>query len=749
MSLDQHIYGVTDRPLPSPSSTPKSGALPEAALRTPKADTSQSHFLDAWSTPRVNGHQTPAYTPSFSITIPVDRSLHSTSKVCTPEDPEFHVNHFTPSNLPLPPVDPSRRLSSSPGPLASNQSRSTMPRNPSSRLGPPMMDSSQTSQMQTPPPTRHATSRRSLHQDTENQLSTPVTVIRGTSVQAGDGLYNQTPFDFPSLQFSPDMIFPSSGPMSTPALPHSTLFWDQRLGGDRLDEGMSIASDPFGPTPHKVDNSIAWQAFGTPNQMNPQAFQALHGVPVSNPPVSFTMNHAAASKAKQNFRPSSFIPTNTGVNPSMLFSFTSSPSTESFEKQPHQNIKYQGRQPYETQFRDALEERELAKMAISQHTRTSTCSSNGSFHDPRPALQRSNTDSGFRKSRPSSMESRLSGSSSGQHIPRRSSPLKRQSGGTLGAIPEIRRPRTRLIVDENGRARTETIAVEDEEDQIESRRNSRNDPRLQYPGLWNEDDSESEEDQPTLSRNTSFSMSTRRSSSKHARADSGSLRPESPFKIVRPASGVFDKSSFDASRPVSRSTSRKPGDSAHRRFSMMDFPSSLAAMNESEDQDMPDSPGDALGALKKVVEGRQKRTEQYSQNALKAHNQRWAQATADFSQPTLHNQYDPFTNTFNGSPGNTTDTALTTPSTDRSSLSSDGTRCVCNSTDDGVPMIQCESCNKWLHMRCIGVNPQSLPSVYVCIFCTGNTPVARERRVRGPVPPPFESPLIHKSVFRQ
>lgn len=139
--------------------------------------------------------------------------------------------------------------------------------------------------------------------------------------------------------------------------------------------------------------------------------------------------------------------------------------------------------------------------------------------------------------------------------------------------------------------------------------------------------------------------------------------------------------------------------------------------------------------------------ERASQNTLQAHNQRWAQASADFanaSTPHGHGRYDPFTNTFNGSPSTE---GLTTPSTDRSSLSSDSTRCVCHATDEGQPMVQCESCNKWLHMGCLGLKPSTLPPVYVCIFCTGQTPLARGGRVRGPVP--FDSPLTHKSFFRR
>jgi hypothetical protein len=140
--------------------------------------------------------------------------------------------------------------------------------------------------------------------------------------------------------------------------------------------------------------------------------------------------------------------------------------------------------------------------------------------------------------------------------------------------------------------------------------------------------------------------------------------------------------------------------------------------------------------------------ERASHNTLRAHNQRWAQASADIvnaSTPHGHGHYDPFSNSFQASPN--TD-GLTTPSTDRSSISSESTRCVCNGIDNGQPMIQCESCNNWLHMGCCGLNGSNIPPVYVCVFCTGQTPVARGGRIRGPVPP-FDSPLTHKSMFRR
>ncbi|KAF2437908.1 hypothetical protein P171DRAFT_477817 [Karstenula rhodostoma CBS 690.94] len=757
LSVPQNVPKLTacrlvrssDWHLPSPTSTPKSVG-PDPTLKTPRTELfPQSHFLDAWSTPRVNGQQTPAQTPTFAISTPIERPSTSQSlKVRTPEDPDFHVNHFAVTNLPLPPVDPSRRLSSSPDPQSVNNIGAVPQEHMSTRPRPLSMD---TSQMQTPPPTRGATSRRLQH--SAGNVSTPATVVARTPGQAypGDGWFSQTPLGYPSLQFSPDMVqFPSTGPMSAPALPHSRLFWDQSHEASRMDVDMPLASDPFGPTPHKIEGNMNWQTFHTPadNQMNPQAFQPLQGLQ-SSPGLmsSFATSNAGDVSIS---RPASFVSTSGGVDPSMLFSFSSPGPASSFNmSMPMPNKPAENRQPYETQLRESMREREVARKSKGQHSRTSTNSSNASF-EARPGLQRSNTDSGFRKSRPSSMESRSSGSAVAYNIPRRSSPLKRSSGGSLMAIPEVRRPRTRLIIDETGRARTETVPADEEEEDRQETRKTPLDLRAQYPGLWNdEDDSYSEEEVTpqaiTLSRNASFNMPQRRTS-KHARNDSGEISRSNSFKIPRPASRpssvVFDKASFDTVRPVRRVT-----DNSHRRFSMMDFPSPFDDPQEGADRLSSDSPGDALGALKKAVAGRQK--QRSAHNTLHAHNQRWAQASADIAhgQPV---SFDPFSNAFSVSPANTSDTALTTPSTDRSSLSNDTTRCVCNGSDDGRPMILCESCRNWLHMPCVGIlHENNLPPVYVCVFCTGQTPLVRGGRVRGPMPGLFDSPLTHKSVYRR
>ncbi|KAH7407065.1 hypothetical protein DE146DRAFT_418398 [Phaeosphaeria sp. MPI-PUGE-AT-0046c] len=727
MTLDQHMYGSTDWHLPSPSSTPKSGTFPESTLKTPKTEGfPQSHFTDAWATPQFNGQHTPAQTPSFTLSTPIDRPSSSYSiKPRTPEDPEFHVNHFVPNNLPLPPVEVSRRLSSSPDPSLVRKTGLSPAAGQPGRSRPVTMDFSQ---MQTPPPTRDANSRRRLQQSGGNEFATPATVIHRTPHQmpTAEALFNQTPFGFTDVQFSPSMMpFSNMGQVSGPPMPQSRLFWDQPNDGSHMDIDMPLGEDPFGPTPHKVEQNFQWQAFSTPvqPQMNSQTFQPLNNMVPPGPAPSFSNHAVDPSYSRSN----SFVTSSASVDPSMLFSFSGQDMNASFGTMPQQmNVNVLDRQPYETQLRDARQEQEVVKKARSLHSRSNTNSSSGSVENLRPGLQRSNTDSGFRKSRPSSSDSRMAVPNAGATIPRRSSPLKRQSGGALTSIPEIRRSRTRLVIDETGRARTETVAAGDDDNtpKVTQRKPSQQDVRRQYPGLWDEDDSESEDDEPpaTLSRNTSFTMipqvqPPQRRASKHARSDSGALDRSNSFKIPRPASrpAAFDKASFEPVRPVRKAVV----DNAHRRFSMMEFPS-----HALEDQTAdPDSPGDALGALKKVVAGRSGRVDRIPNHPTRA---------------------------FHPPPQSSTSSLTTTPSTVRSASSSDSpssTRCICARPDDGRPMLQCESCNKWLHMACVGLRQNNVPPVYVCVFCTGSTPVARGR-VRGPPMPAgamigmgIESPL--------
>jgi hypothetical protein len=464
--------------------------------------------------------------------------------------------------------------------------------------------------MQTPPPTRDATSRRGLQNSAGNQDATPATVIRRTPnhMSTTGGMLNQTPYGFSGLQFSPDMMpFANTEPMPASTMPQSRLFWDQPNGITHMDVDTPINADPFGPTPQKLDNSLNWQSFQTPlfDQMNSHVFEPLQGMSSADPLASFATVTAGGDHSP---RSGSFVSATAGVDPNMLFSFSAPDLTSSFGTMPQQTNKNIGsRQPYETQMLDSRREREMAKKPRSHHSRSNTNSSSGSVENNRPTLQRSNTDSGFRKGRPSTTESRPSGAVAPHHIPRRSSPLKRHNSGSLKAIPEIRRPRTRLIIDETGRARTETVSADEEEATPRVMRKSSQTSKQQYPALWEEGDTESDDEPPPiLSRNASFNIpQPQRRASKQAKTDSCDLARSNVPNLARPrmASNAFDKASFESVRPV-----RRLADNNVRRFSMMDLPTSFGDSQELKSQQTPDSPGDALGALKKMVAGRQQRT---------------------------------------------------------------------------------------------------------------------------------------------
>ncbi|KAF2123465.1 hypothetical protein P153DRAFT_303853 [Dothidotthia symphoricarpi CBS 119687] len=602
------------------------------------------------------------------------------------------------------------------------------------------------SQIHTPPPTRDATFGGG-HQNTSGDCSTPGTVIRRTNkpMPALEGLFSQTPYGLGNVHFAPDLLqFTGNGSLSAQHMPRSSSFWEQQHHSTQMDVDIPFGVDPFGPTPYKTEANVNWQKFHTPALAHTSS-QALHypsGVSTSGPASSFATTSAGDDRSS---RINSYMSTSASVDPSMLFSFSDPNMTTSFGSMPQPTMSaVENRQPYETQMQDSMREKQLVKKTRSQHSRTSTTSSSGSNETSQPRLRRNGIDTSLSMKRSSSMDSRLSGSVTSHNIPRRLSPLKRDGSGSLKAIAELRRPRTRLVVDETGRARTETVHMEEESADTPkvTQKTYQQDLRHQYPGLWDGDETESEDDEPApvISRQASFNMpQPEHRSSKYARVDSVGMERSNSYQMSRPSSrlssGTSDRASFQNARHVRRSLVN-----TSRSLSMVNLPASVNNSRDRLDQQIPDAPGDALGALKKVVAGRQQQMKRASLNSLRAHNQRWAQATTD----RANGHYDPYSNSFNGSP-NTDE--LNTPSTDRGSISNENTRCICNGMDDGQPMVQCESCNKWLHMGCLRLNSSNLPPVYVCVFCTGHTPVARGGRVRGPMS--FDSPLTHKMMFRR
>lgn len=614
------VFRVTDWRLPSPSSTPKSATFPDASLQTPRTDSFSSHFLEAWSTPRANVQQTPTQTPLYPRTADRDRPLSSYShKSQDPEDPEFHINHYSPNpNLPLPPVEPSRRLVSSPVPLAPNQkphdsAKVSLPTSSSLTSG--TMD---TSQMQTPPPTRDASSSRKRSQGGQPlSFNTPSTTysrrdscpaISGNNL--GDGDFGQTsgPPLFPGLQFTPDLTrFVNAGPSSASVPPQTRALWGQGSSAGMMHfDNMPAQDDPFCFTPGGNQGTFEWPSFTPGNTSRvDSASMAVAGDSWTQTPSMLTTTSADLQSITGDGTSSlgdPFVPTTSGVDPSMLFSFSGSPgfgaSWASPQRPPPSRV-LDNRQPYEHQARESERQREVARKSSGQHSRTTTASSSGFTAGPsQSGLQRSNTHTGH--VRKSAVPNETPFGKLGNAVPpvRKTSPMKRTNQSPLTAISEHvqTRPKTRLVVDESGRARAETVR-----DGEESKKAA--DHRTRYSGLWDDDsDSESDGESRFPSRSTSFSINSAvtRSASKPSRTNSLMARSHS---VKNPRSFSFTENlSKKLGRLSTESTPRKPRDDSRRSSISSSFGGYLRKEDKPAGEDGLGDNGDAQDALKKVVE---------------------------------------------------------------------------------------------------------------------------------------------------
>jgi hypothetical protein len=262
-----------------------------------------------------------------------------------------------------------------------------------------------------------------------------------------------------------------------------------------FDTPMSDMSRPNG-TP--LPNVPAWPS------LNPPAMQFNGGIVQSSPIVASSPHHDTGFWGPEHMNQptsthpfvdnTSFVHATTGVNPNLIFSFASPPNGSPLSGRgppsSTQDTENDSRQPYEQQMRESHREKELAKKLKQQHNRNTSTFSNGN----RPGLHRSNTDSGFRRTKTRSLERP---GQNNDHVPRKPSPLKRLSQASLSSIPEgtkSSRHRTRLVVDDTGTARTETY---DDDSSSRSRRSF---------GVWADDDDSSEEEPMINSQRNSFIM---------------------------------------------------------------------------------------------------------------------------------------------------------------------------------------------------------------------------------------------------
>lgn len=687
---------------PSPTATPTTGSFGNHVFLTPKASNYSTHFQDAFTTPQMHSYATPQQ-PQYPAMTPVQRGQTSSDTLRSNYYANIQASGSQNGGQAMPPpgyVDQGYQMVS---PVYGNTHAASM------QLA--MNTSFQSTQMQTPPPTRGASARKA-QQTPHIAFGTPSTIASRrviTPQQAvvssnAPPLAQHTPVQYPHLQFSPDMYqFANIGPASAPVMPQSRIFWAQNTSPMQpvpqatLDDPFAPATAPDHSWQHGVPQRHPAQAvsFDIP-AMNSFPVQAPHPRPASAVPLP--ANYAATSGSEA---PSA------GVDPSLLYSSpmrpivrTNSRTTKSRPQVPTN----------EAHPRDS-------KTPI--HGRSDTISSTDSTSSWAPStLQRSNTTG---MARPKSAQVSMSAveslnlSNSINQIPRTASPAKRRGRSSLGFISEGK-PRLRtsviLTVDENGRARTETRRVDD---------SATRSVRERYPALFDGDssDAESEGSEQTPSRPNSFSIEKRdERRSKAARLDPPVENLEG-LTIPRSSSSASNRKGVPPSRAavaaaaqLRRSGSLRrstPNRSQNRRSFMSSSATSLidtAPMDVSTPQQYtndPDSPHHLIAQDHNDPFGPPSSS---AESELDAHNRRWSMMSFEQHQPSQ--SISPQHHNHQSSP-------FAVPPQTRPLL----IRCTCGVPNDkGQHLVQCQSCTQWLHAPCLGLDGQVVPQNFVCFLCT-------------------------------
>ncbi|KAI1337937.1 hypothetical protein F5Y15DRAFT_407862 [Xylariaceae sp. FL0016] len=765
-----HSFGDPNAQPPTPKETPTSATFPSPAFETPKPNQSSFEDSSGW-TPRFaeeysvfnstpgNLRGTDGPFPDYTVSTPYlssgHKRLHSAETIAA--EIAAHVNHFSPNpNLPLPPVDPARRLQSSPtalpaGPSPTNadfQSSAHQEEAKKVRQGTLAEDEAQTA---TPPPSGRRGERRLAPklqtgnmQNDEFEHEFVAVTPHQQQQQHHMANFVTTPIDMFGV--------PLSAPASAPVFTDSRSFWDADMSGMDLDFTTPVAN--MFPMPgHRPMNSLDWgksneifQQTGAlpqpaaqpqlppPSQDNrslPKKERALAPKPpkpnVDTSMVDMSMFGASFPTPVDD--PFGMISQAPGVDPGLLFtqppSLGMEPATfDPMTQQPlmpgllaPQPLRIPVTEMKRGQVRRSNSTKEIGKgKRIDRASASSPVKSSS-----RPGLSRSFSENRGRKqiSRAANLPSLApavrpsSQSSSGSRGSGRTSPMKHHNRlSSLTSIPEASPPRPRtsvkFTIDARGRARAETTVIMDDNNEtpraLPRRRN-----RSSRSRSWDtSDDESSTDDEPIIipSRNTSFAMPEPR---KPALASSVQSSQRSFSEQNASSLGIFfNEPGASQNDPESEAET------------LVDAPTAISNSNSNSGS----SRGDAASELRKVREHRQKKV-----------------AALNTSHRLLSGP--PYSAGSTISPTAFTDSEATS-STDRDTP----IRRIIGNANTGIS----ENCENWLHGKCVNITRQTLPRVYLCAFCL-NTPNAhgmrgREvRRALGGGNPRLSatSPLAHKS----
>ena len=634
-----------------------------------------------------------------------------------------HVHHLSPDpNIPLPPVEAGRRLSSSPNPSLTSDSKgghldstevSTTPPKPT-------LDTNVTTSMnsagsmQTPPPTSTSASRRKAQQaqvarlvkesaEKGRRMSSP-SFAQPNHVEASLSQVGESPQQFQALQFSPEGFgFAMSGPATAPVYPQHKLFWEPDQGGDtmNMDFAMDDTFTAFG-IQKNLDPFTSAEDLGNAIQFPTSPGFNLLGTSSENV-APFPSTRAETSSRTATSVTMARIPSRGRVvNPSLLFSSPSRAGETSSMPSSSQTIQEDILKPYALQLRDAQIEMEMQNSRRPKRKRGPESGDSPAVKAALQTLREDGIDGAGSKGDADELANRRTKSrnSTGSKEGRRPSqlPLQKQRSRTnlhMAADRSQARKRTSvtLTIDASGRAKTEARVMGE-------------------PGPSSRMDVDSDEDSESSSSSSSAGMVMSQPQSfaypppKQKLPALGRFAAD-PRSHSQKSSYASTKTSSSTARILSESTNQRRPSSMYMQSSSQHSQASYNDAPEDDDEseastvvDSDDDKGDAQSELKKIIRSRSSQKKPSRRSILPGPrhvipDQRRPYPSQGTSRGPYYlsdsmtpgNRYnDPYSNI---SPTTITDPDLATPSTGRSNLSSSSVRCVYESChDDGRLMIQ-------------------------------------------------------------
>lgn len=561
------------------------------------------------------------------------------------------------------------------------------------------------SQMQTPPPTRGASARKG-QQTPQVAFGTPSTIAsrrfmtpQQAVLPSNDVMLSQTPpGHFPHLHFSPDMYqFANMGPASAPVMPQSRILWASTNSPMQPGPPATL-DDPFAPAA-AID--MSWQMPGMQQgQMQTVSFDtpAMDSFPVQAP------HPRPATAAPAPTAPVTNADASAGVDPSLLYSSPVRPPPKSDSRTK------------KSRSQTSLKESRSKESVASAHGRSDTISSTDTANSRQSSnLQRANT-TGMTRPKSANFSASVAEAISSQ-VARTASPVKRFGRPSLGSISEGR-PRLRtsviLTVDENGRARTETKRID------ESPTRS---IRERYPALFDSDSSDEESDgsDHTPSRPSSFIFEKRdERRSKAAKLDPPVENLEG-LSIPRSGSSASMKKGVPPSRASLAAAAQLRRQGSLRRSTPSRNSNRRSMMSSSSTSLIDTAPMDMQGGAggEEVVDGEQdpwtipaqkpRAPSSSAESALEGYNRHWSQLSLEQQQQSQSisppmSQYPPVFPDYSQAQQHGRQILI---------------RCLCGVQNDrNLPLIQCSSCTQWLHRPCVGLDNHTQPPKFTCFLCT-------------------------------